>query len=348
MPDAYRSFARVKALRFEQGELHLAEIAKPNREGEALVRVTLAGICNTDLEIVCGYAGFNGTLGHEFVGVVETSPDASQIGRRVVGEINIGCGNCNCCQAGDARHCTTRTALGIHHRDGAFAEFLTLPPQNLFVVPDNISDRQAVFTEPLAAACEILDQVTINSSHKVAVIGDGKLGQLIARVLATTNCELILIGKHADKLELAAKAGIKTFKYGVSGYGTGSSSDRVRSGKEITGALHRSFDFVVEASGSASGLQTALDLVKARGTIILKSTFHGGAVPVDTTRIVVDEISLVGSRCGRFEAALKLLESGQINAEPLIAAEFPLTEAVNAMASAAKPGTLKTLLTTVY
>ncbi|MDX2040793.1 MAG: alcohol dehydrogenase catalytic domain-containing protein [Acidobacteriota bacterium] len=364
MPDAYRSFARVKALRFEQGELHLAEIAKPNREGEALVRVTLAGICNTDLEIVRGYAGFNGTLGHEFVGVVETSPDASQIGRRVVGEINIGCGNCNCCQAGDARHCTTRTALGIHHRDGAFAEFLTLPPQNLFVVPDNVSDHQAVFTEPLAAACEILDQVTINSSHKVAVIGDGKLGQLIARVLATTGCELILIGKHADKLELAAKAGIKTFKYGVSGYGTG--GDWIRSGKisgalplpvqhpkEITGALplpgpYRSFDFVVEASGSAGGLQTALDLVKARGTIILKSTFHGGAVPVDTTRIVVDEISLVGSRCGRFEAALKLLESGQINVEPLIAAEFPLTEAVNAMASAAKPGTLKTLLTTVY
>ncbi len=348
MPDAYRSFARVKALRFEQGELHLAEIAKPNREGEALVRVTLAGICNTDLEIVRGYTGFNGTLGHEFVGVVETSPDASQIGRRVVGEINIGCGNCNCCQAGDARHCTTRTALGIHRRDGAFAEFLTLPPQNLFVVPDNVSDRQAVFTEPLAAACEILDQVTINYSHKVAVIGDGKLGQLIARVLATTGCELILIGKHADKLELAAKAGIKTFKCGVSGYGTGSGSDRVRSGKEITGALHRSFDFVVEASGSVSGLQTALDLVKARGTIILKSTFHGGAVPVDTTRIVVDEISLVGSRCGRFEAALKLLESGQINVEPLIAAEFPLTEAVNAMASAAKLGTLKTLLTTVY
>ncbi|MEK7833306.1 MAG: alcohol dehydrogenase catalytic domain-containing protein, partial [Acidobacteriota bacterium] len=210
----------MKALRFEDGELRLAETALPCREGEALVRVTLAGICNTDLEVVRGYAGFNGTLGHEFVGVVEASPVESQIGRRVVGEINIGCNNCECCLAGDARHCLTRTALGIHKRDGAFAEFLTLPPQNLFTVPDNVSDRQAVFTEPLAAACEILDQVEINSAHRVAVIGDGKLGQLIARVLATTGCELILIGKHADKLELAAKAGIKTLRVS-----TGSGSD---------------------------------------------------------------------------------------------------------------------------
>ena len=328
MPGAYRSFVCVKALRFEHGKLQLAETALPHREGEALVRVTLAGICNTDLELVRGYAGFQGTLGHEFVGVVETSPDKWQIGRRVVGEINIGCGNCENCLAGDARHCASRIALGIHHRDGAFAEFLTLPPKNLLVVPDNVSDQQAVFTEPLAAACEILDQVSIAASHKVAVIGDGKLGQLIARVLATTGCELILIGKHADKLELAEQAGIKTLKLGA----------------EMLSP--RSFDFVVEASGSASGLQTALELVKARGTIILKSTFHGGAVPVDTTRIVVDEISLVGSRCGRFEAALKLLESGQVNVEPLIAAEFKLDDAVNAMAYAATPGTLKVLLTT--
>lgn len=320
----------MKALRFEHGELKLAEIPTPHSEDEALVRVTLAGVCNTDLEIVRGYAGFNGTLGHEFVGMVEASPDKSQIGRRVVGEINIGCGNCENCQAGDARHCATRTALGIHHRDGAFAEFLTLPPHNLRFVPDKVSDRQAVFTEPLAAACEILDQVSIADSHKVAVIGDGKLGQLIARVMATTGCELILIGKHADKLELAAQAGIKTLKLGA----------------EMLSP--RSFDFVIEASGSASGLQTALELVKARGTIILKSTFHGGAVPVDTTRIVVDEISLVGSRCGRFESALKLLESGQVSVESLIAAEFKLDDAVNAMAYAAKPGTLKTLLTTVY
>ncbi len=325
MPDGSFSFACVKALRFENGELRLAETAIPHRENEALVRVTLAGICNTDLEIVRGYAGFNGTLGHEFVGVVEASPVKTQIGCRVVGEINIGCGQCDVCQTDDARHCLTRTALGIHNRDGAFAEFLTLPPQNLFVVPENVSDQQAVFTEPLAAACEILDQVTIRSIHKVAVIGDGKLGQLIARVLATTGCELILIGKHADKLELAAKAGIKAFKVGT----------------EMNG---RSFDFVVEASGSASGLQTALALVKARGTIILKSTFHGGAVPVDTTRIVVDEISVIGSRCGRFENALKLLEAGKVDVEPLIAAEFKLSDGIEALKKASQSGTLKILL----
>lgn len=323
----------MKALRFENGELLLAETAPPQRAGEALVRVTLAGICNTDLEVVRGYAGFNGTLGHEFVGVVEASPDKSQIGRRVVGEINIGCNQCQLCQSGDPRHCLNRTALGIHNRDGAFAEFLTLPPQNLFVVPDNVSDRQAVFTEPLAAACEILDQVKINPAHRVAVIGDGKLGQLIARVLATTGCELILIGKHFDKLELAAKAGIKTLRVG-----TGSSSNLTLD--------YKAFDFVVEASGSAGGLQLALDLVKARGAVILKSTFHGGAVPVDTTRIVVDEISLIGSRCGRFESALALLKAGKVDVEPLIAAEFKLGDGVAAMTAAAKPGTLKVLLKT--
>ena len=341
------SFGFVKALRFENNKLQLTETANPRRENEALVRVTLAGICNTDLEIVRGYAGFNGTLGHEFVGIVEASPDQSQVGRRVVGEINIGCGQCQLCQSGDARHCLNRTALGIHHRDGAFAEFLSLPPQNLFVVPDSVSDQQAVFTEPLAAACEILDQVSIHSAHKVAVIGDGKLGQLIARVLATTGCELILIGKHSDKLELAAKAGIKTERIRTE------SSNGLASAEtpaiEATGSLllpvqYRSFDFVVEASGSASGLQTAIDLVKARGTIILKSTFHGGAVPVDTTRIVVDEISLIGSRCGRFESALKLLEAGKVDVEPLIAAEFKLRDGLAAMAAAAQRGTLKVLL----
>lgn len=329
MTKASFSFARVKALRYENGELRLAEIAMPHRNNEALVRMLLAGICNTDLEIVRGYAGFQGTLGHEFVGVVEASPIASQVGRRVVGEINVGCGQCGLCQAGDPRHCLNRTALGIHNRDGAFAEFLSLPPQNLLAVPDSVSDRQAVFTEPLAAACEILDQVSITPAHCVAIIGDGKLGQLIARVLATTGCELVLIGKHADKLELAAKVGIKTIEL-----------------EALKPSLARQFDFVVEASGSASGLQTALELVKARGTILLKSTFHGGVVPVDTTRIVVDEISIVGSRCGRFEAALNLLETGKVDVEPLIANVYSLENAVAAMAEAAKPGKLKIVLTT--
>ena len=314
----------MKALRFENQQLHLTDIPAPNRDGEALVRVTTAGICNTDLEIVRGYANFSGTLGHEFVGIVESSPDPSQIGSRVVGEINAGCGQCALCQAGDARHCANRTVLGIVGRDGAFAEYLSLPAVNLLQVPDTVSDRQAVFTEPLAAACEILAQVTITPQHRVAVIGDGKLGQLIARVLATTNCDLLLIGKHADKLQLAAQAGIATSLL-----------------SDIDPA--RQFDFVVEASGAAAGLQLALKLVKPRGVIILKSTFND-AVTLDTSRIVVDEISIIGSRCGRFDHALALLATGQVNVEPLIAAEYALSDGVAAMHHAGSAGTLKVLL----
>jgi threonine dehydrogenase-like Zn-dependent dehydrogenase len=316
----------MRALRFENGGLRLADVDTPHRGGEALVRVTTAGVCNTDLEIVRGYADFRGTLGHEFVGVVEDSPDRSQIGRRVVGEINAGCGECELCDAGDARHCPNRTVLGIVGRDGAFAEYLTLPPRNLLAVPEAVSDRQAVFTEPLAAACEILDQVKIAPEHRVAVLGDGKLGQLIARVLATTGCELVLIGKHADKLRLASDEGLKTVEL-----------NRL----EVDPA--RRFDFVVEASGAESGLNLALDLVRPRGTVILKSTFHGPA-RLDTSRIVVDEISVVGSRCGRFSRALELLERGAVNPEPLVAAEYSLADGLAAMQHAASAGTLKVLL----
>ncbi len=317
----------MKALRFENSDLRLANVTIPDRDGEALVRVTMAGICNTDIEIVRGYANFTGTLGHEFVGVVEDSPDKSQIGRRVVGEINIGCGRCELCRKNDPRHCPERTALGIRGRDGAFAEYLNLPPQNLLAVPTSLSDRQAVFTEPLAAACEILDQVEIDSTHRVAIIGDGKLGQLISRVIATTGCNPVLIGKHANKLELAARAGIKTIELDA---------------LKIDPASR--FDFVVEASGSDRGLQLALDLVRARGAIILKSTFHG-AVPLDASRVVVNEISVVGSRCGRFEKAIEMLESGKVEVEPLVAREFKLSDGVKAFASAQRPGVLKVLLT---
>jgi threonine dehydrogenase-like Zn-dependent dehydrogenase len=314
----------MKALRFENQQLRLTNIPAPNRAGEALVRVTTAGVCNTDLEIVRGYANFNGTLGHEFVGIVEASPNSSQIGQRVVGEINAGCGNCALCQAGDPRHCAHRTVLGIVGRDGAFAEYLNLPTVNLLPVPDNVSDAQAVFTEPLAAACAILEQVTLTPQHHVAVIGDGKLGQLIARVLATTNCDLVLIGKHAEKLQLAALAGITTQLL-----------------HDIDSA--QQFDFVVEASGAAAGLQLALRLVKPRGAIILKSTFSG-AVTIDTSRIVVDEIRIIGSRCGRFDQALALLATGQVQVESLIAAEYSLDDGIAAMQHAAAAGTLKVLL----
>lgn len=316
----------MKALRFINGELQLAEIATPHRGGEALVRVTLAGVCNTDLEIARGYADYNGTLGHEFVGVVVDSPDPAQVGQRTVGEINAGCGACELCFSGDARHCLQRTVLGIVGRDGAFAEYLSLPPQNLLAVPETVSDRQAVFTEPLAAACAILEQLTITPERRVAVIGDGKLGQLIARVLADTGCELLLIGKHATKLELAARAGIKTIELPA---------------LNVDPAAR--FDVVVEASGQASGLRLALELVRPRGQVILKSTFHG-AVELDTSRIVVDEISIIGSRCGRFAQALALLAAGKVEVEDLIADEFKLADGVAALAAAQQPGVLKVLL----
>ena len=313
----------MKALRRENGELKLVDTEIPRRDGEALVRMTMAGICNTDLEIARGYADFHGTLGHEFVGVVEESPDRSQIGRRVVGEINVGCGRCDPCRAGDPRHCPNRTALGIRGRDGAFAEYLSLPPWNLLIVPDKISDRQAVFTEPLAAALEILDQVEILAAHRVAVIGDGKLGQLISRAMARTGCDLTLIGKHDSKLELAARAGVKTARLGA--------VDEAR------------FDFVIEASGSPGGLRLALDLIRPRGAIILKSTFRDDA-PLDASKIVVNEISVIGSRCGRFETALRLLESGEVDVEALISREYRLAAGVEAMAEAERSGTLKVLL----
>ncbi|MCI0524535.1 MAG: alcohol dehydrogenase catalytic domain-containing protein [Acidobacteria bacterium] len=319
----------MKALRLDNNELQLADAPLPRRRSEALVRMTMAGICNTDIEIARGYAGFSGVLGHEFVGVVEDSPDRSQIGRRVVGEINAGCGQCELCRDNDPRHCPNRTVLGIRGRDGAFAEYLSLPPRNLLTVPENVSDRQAVFTEPLAAACAILEQVEITDSVRVAVIGDGKLGQLISRVIGALKCDLTLIGKHADKLELAARAGIKSIKL------------EDLETREIDTASR--FDFVVEASGSASGLGLALDLVRPRGAVILKSTFHGD-VQLNTSRIVVNEIRVIGSRCGRFENALRLLESGEINVEPLIAREYELADGVEAMAEAQRPGTLKVLL----
>lgn len=314
----------MKALRFEQGAVRLADVPPPTVAGEALVRVTLTGICNTDVEIVRGYANFSGTLGHEFVGVVKDSPDPKQIGQRVVGEINVGCGSCPGCLAHDARHCERRSVLGIRGRDGAFAEYLSLPPGNLLRVPESVPDHAAVFTEPLAAACAILEQTPLDATQHVAVIGDGKLGQLIARVLATTGCQLILIGKHTDKLELAALAGIHT-----------------KALAEFRPEPR--FDLVVEASGSANGLTLALDLVRPRGTVVLKSTFHGN-VTFNTARLVVNEIKLLGSRCGRFAPALGLLAEKRVNVEPMIAREFALTDGVAALQEAQRPGVLKVLL----
>ena len=317
----------MKALRFVNNHLELAEIAKPDKESEALIRVTKSGICNTDLEIVRGYAGFSGTIGHEFVGVVEESANAPEwIGKRVVGEINAGCGACEQCFSGDSRHCPNRTVLGIHGRDGAHAEFLTLPTKNLLEVPASVADSQAVFIEPLAAAFGITEQTEIAENTRIAVIGDGKLGILCAFALSLKSKNIVLIGKHREKLIFGAKRNIESLLL-----------------NEAVPALNRSFDVVVEASGSESGFATALDLLKPRGKMVLKSTFQG-KTNLEMWRVVVDEITITGSRCGRFAPALELLEKGLVKVEDLISEEFPLSEGVRAMNRAAEKGVMKVLL----
>jgi threonine dehydrogenase-like Zn-dependent dehydrogenase len=294
------------------------------RPGEALVRVSVAGVCNTDLELVKGYMQFKGIPGHEFVGVVEQAPGAEEWeGRRVVGEINIACDTCPTCQAGHPTHCPHRTTLGIAGHDGAFAEYLTLPVRNLHPVPNPLSDEAAAFTEPLAAACEILQQVHVRPTDRVVVLGDGKLGLLCAQVLALTGCDLIAVGHHQEKLDILARQGISTVM-----------------GEEAVGAKA---DLVVEATGRPAGYATARRLVRPRGVVVLKSTYHG-SVDADLTMAVVDEITLVGSRCGPFAPALRLLEQDLVNVAPLIQARYPLNEAVAAFEHAARPGALKVLV----
>ena len=317
----------MKALRFAGGRLSLDDVPSPAVHGETLVRVTRSGICNTDIEIVRGYAGFEGTIGHEFVGIVEESADRPDlVGRRVVGEINAGCGVCKRCAAGDPRHCPTRTVLGIVGRDGAHAEFLRLPGVNLVTVPDSVSDHQAVFAEPLAAAWGIGEMVDLTSDTRLAVIGDGKLGLLCAMSLRLRCDSVLNIGKHRSKLDIASAADVDTILV-----------------SDLNDALASSFDVVVEASGSESGFKTALELVRPRGTIVLKSTFHG--TPTwDASRVVVDEITVVGSRCGRFAPAVELLASGRIDVTRLIDREMPLNEGVSAMNEASRKGALKIVL----
>ena len=317
----------MKALRVDNDGLSLADIPRPEIEGEALVRVLKSGICNTDLEIVRGYAGFRGTIGHEFVGVVEKADREELVGKRVVGEINAGCGICELCKNGDPRHCLTRTVLGIHGRDGAHAEFLTLPSGNLLEVPGSVSNEEAVFVEPLAAAYGITEQIDIGCETKVAVIGDGKLGLLCAFSLSLKTKNLVLIGKHREKLAHAQKQG-RDFGVFMAG--------DIRK-------LERRFDVVVEASGSETGFATALDLVRSRGKIVLKSTFHG-TPNWEASRVVVDEITIVGSRCGRFQPAIDLLASKEVRVDDLFSEEFNLGDGVKAMNIAANKGVLKVLL----
>ncbi len=315
----------MRALRVGDGGLSVRDIPRPDPGGEALVRVTMSGICNTDLELARGYMGFSGTLGHELVGVIE-EPGGGPLarGERVVGEINAGCGACAKCAAGDARHCGNRTVLGIFGRDGAHADFLCLPARNLLRVPDAVSDLEAVFVEPLAAALGVLERCPIERGQRVAVIGDGKLGILCAWALAAEGHSPLLIGKHRDKLAIAQ--GVET------------------SMLEDAHALGRVFDVVVEASGSASGFELALGLLVPQGRLVLKSTFHG-ETHFDAARLVVEEIQVIGSRCGRFAPALHLLERGAVEVARLVSETLSLDRAEAAMERAAAPGALKILLT---
>ena len=330
------------AFQAEKGKLHLVEKPAPKlRPGWALVRVRLAGICNTDVEILRGYHRFRGTPGHEFVGEVSevqgvTASGRKQwMGRRVCGEINVACSaygfapECEFCRQGLKTHCARRTVLGIVAQDGAFAEYLALPRENLHTVPDALSDEHAVFVEPLAAACEILEQVDARRFPAAAVLGDGKLAQLIVRVLGTAIPRVVMYGKHEKKLALARRAGIETKK--------------VRGDASDLGRIRESYSLLVEATGSPSGLALAQQMTEPRGTLVLKSTFHG-ATPVETWPIVVKEINVLGSRCGPFEKAIALLRSGKVDPRPIVTRAFPLAEAQQAIVFAQQPGVMKVLL----
>lgn len=305
------------------GHLHLADLPEPELvAGEAVIRPFLAGICATDLHITRGYMGYQGVLGHEFVGVVEACADRAWIGRRVVGEINAACHACATCRRGDVSHCPNRTTLGIDRRNGTMADCVSLPIANLYEVPDTVADEQAVFAEPLAAALEIVERCHIRPTERAIVVGDGKLGLLVAQVLRLTGCELQVLGRHPERWavlgrqDIAATADVAILEPAI-------------------------WDVVIDCTGSPSGLGIARSLVRPRGRLVLKSTFHGTS-PLDLSRLVVDEVELIGSRCGPFAPALRLLERGLIDTAALIDARFALDDAVAAFGMA--DGRLKVLL----
>jgi alcohol dehydrogenase len=312
------------AVHIESGRVSVREAAVPARPpGHALLRLALAGICNTDLELQRGYYAFAGIPGHEFVATVVECDDRKLLNKRVVGEINIRCGKCDMCAEFRYRHCRNRSVLGILNHPGAFSEFFTLPEVNLHVVPEEVSDSEAVFVEPLAAARGVLDSVSVNTGEYVAVLGDGKLGLLITQVLLDEGLRVTLYGKHESKLKIARDAGAKI---GYSYY--------------LPKAECR---LVVECTGTAAGLKAAISMMEPRGILVMKSTVHG-EVSIDTAQLVVNEIILVGSRCGRFEPAIELLREGKVNVKPMISAKFALRDAEAAFKEAARPGVLKVLL----
>lgn len=315
----------MQALYVANGELSLrADLPMPAvGRDEALVKVLLAGICSTDLEIVKGYAGFQGILGHEFVGIVEAAPDEAWVGKRVVGTINVGCGECAVCLGEGPEHCPQRTVLGIINRPGVFADYVALPLANLIAVPGDVPDEPAVFTEPLAAALRIREQVVVRPTARVAVVGPGRLGMLVGQVLALAGGDVTMLGRSERSLALPRRLGLKS---GV-----------------VDSVNDNSFDMVVEATGNEAGLAHALRLVRPLGTLVLKSTYAGAAT-VNLTKLVVDEITVVGSRCGPFEPALRLLSHWQMEVGALIEAEYGLADGIAAFAHAAQPGARKVLL----
>lgn len=313
----------MKALWLEDNQISLRVVEHPNKPNEALIKIRKSGICSTDLELVKGYYPYTGILGHEFVGEVVEAPDKSWIGQRVVGDINAVCGACEACLNGRRTHCENRTVLGIVKRNGVFAEHTTLPLENLHRVPDSVLDEAAVFTEPLAAALEIQQQIQIRPADRVLLVGAGRLGQLIAQTLALTGCDLSVVARHAQQQKLLSVCGI-----------------RLMAEAEIQ---PRKWDIVVEATGSPDGFNLARKAVRPRGTILLKSTYKG-EMNINFSSIVVDEINILGSRCGPFEPALRLLESKEVDPTVLITSQYKFGEIIKAFEHAAQAGVLKILL----
>lgn len=313
----------MKALWLEDNKISMRDISQPRKLNEALIKIRKAGICSTDLELVKGYYPYTGVIGHEFVGDVVEADDVSWIGQRVVGDINVTCNQCEQCLNGRPTHCEHRTVLGIVNRDGTFAEYTQLPIVNLHRVPASVPDEMAVFTEPLAAALEIQDQVQIKPTDRVLLVGAGRLGQLIAQTLVLTGCDLRVVARHARQQNLLKARGIRII-----------SEEEIRRWR---------WDIVVEATGSPGGFSLASQAVRPRGTMVLKSTYKGD-MSVNFSSIVVDEINLIGSRCGPFEPALRLMESRQVDPTVLIADEFKLSNALKAFERAAEAGVLKVLV----
>ena len=320
----------MKALVYNNGLKLDKNYPNPDvKDNEVLIKTTIVGICNTDYEITKGYMGYQGVLGHEFVGIVEkvgANVDKSWMGKRVVGEINLACNDCNWCHRSLQRHCPNRQTLGIYKKDGCFSEYFTLPYQNILEVKDSISDEIAVFTEPLAAAYEIIEQVHFKPNDRVAVVGDGKLGLCISTIFNAMNIDFTHIGKHADKLELSKKMGAKTKLL-----------------SEIDNNDIKSYDVVVEATGSTGGFETSANLTKPRGILVLKSTITAKE-GLNLSGIVVDEITIIGSRCGQFKPVLRLMEKGRIDTKPLISGIYSVDDFEEAFKKNSDKNSIKILV----